>query len=193
MKKDNCNKYVDAKLPPCANFLGNNNPIIKNGKLIFRNMNRLYYFIATSPKTKNSGKKKVFTTPQLYTNIQISLTTYIIGLFIDMIEKEKIIYDKEYPIHSNKEINDYIHQTIAQPPDTIINYQTQLTLVYSNGNAILTPIQYTVDISSTNYLILLTINRLESDPGLLFINNSYATPDIINLILSEIDINFPYM
>lgn len=157
---------------------------------MFRNLNRLFYFISTSPKTKFIRNNKVLTTPQLYTNIQISLVTYIIGLFLDQIEKKKTSYDKNHLIHSNKEINDYIHQAIKNPPEVIINYQTQLTLAYSNGNAILTPIQYAIDISSTNYLILLTINRLENNPGLLFINNSFATEDIINMILSEIDIEY---
>ena len=79
---------------------------------------------------------------------------------------------------------------LNNPSEVIINYQTQLILVYSNNNAILTPIEYAINISPTNYLILLAINRLENNPGLLFINNSYATKDFINLILSEIDIQF---
>lgn len=109
---------------------------------------------------------------------------------MDAIERKTVSYNKNECIHSNKEINSCIHQIINDPPKEIIHYQTQLTLIYSNGNAILNPIQYTVNISSLNYFILLAINRLENNPGLLFINNSYTTKDFINCILSDIDIQF---
>ena len=38
-------KFQDFKLPPCAEFLGNINPIIGNGNIIYRNNNRLYFFL----------------------------------------------------------------------------------------------------------------------------------------------------
>ena len=48
MSKDNCNPFAGGEIPPCSDFLGNLNPIIKDGKLIFRNYNRVFYFIGTN-------------------------------------------------------------------------------------------------------------------------------------------------
>ena len=183
MKKINCNKYTDAKLPPCTNLLGNSNPVIKDGKLIFRNLNRLYYFLNIEPKDNIKES-------QLYVNIQISLSTYLIGLFIEQIESKKIDYKEEEIIHSNKNINNFIHKSIKEPSKIKLLYQTNLILVYSNGNAILTPIQYNINISLNNFLILLTLNRIENNPALLFVNNADATEDILNFILSEIDVSY---
>ena len=183
MKNIDCNKYDDSKLPPCTNFLRNVNPIIKDGKIIFRNLNRLYYFISIKPNTEAKESK-------LYINIQISLSTYLIGLIIDQIESKKIDYKNLDEIHSNKEINDFIHKSINNPTKKKTKNKPSLSLVYSNIDAILTPFHYELDISLNNFLILLAINRFENNPGLLFINNSDATEDILNLILSDIDISF---
>ncbi len=180
----NCNKYQDAKLPPCANLLGNVNPIIKDGRIIFRNYNRLFYFIGSTPK--NDSK-----CPNIQTNIQISLSTYIIGLFIDQIENKIIKYNDNCKIHDDKKLNSFIHELLNKPISFPFCYSTNLTLVYSNGNAILDPFTYIKNISLNNYLILLAINRYENNPHLLFINNASATEDTINFFLSEIDISYP--
>ena len=183
MKNIDCNKYDDSIVPPCANLLRNVNPIIKDGKLIFRNLNRLYYFIGIHPKDD-------IISPELYANIQISLSTYLIGLIIDQIESKKIVYREEDEMHTIKEINDFIHKSINNPTNKKFKHRTILSLVYSNIDAILTPFQYILDISLNNFLILLTINRVENNPALFFINNSDATEDIFNFILSEVDISF---
>ena len=39
-----CNNLNDYELPPCAKFLGSNNPFVKDGKIIYKNLNRLYFF-----------------------------------------------------------------------------------------------------------------------------------------------------
>lgn len=44
--KSFCNSFDDFTLPPCAKFLGNVNPLINNGKVIYRNLNRVYFFLS---------------------------------------------------------------------------------------------------------------------------------------------------
>ena len=44
--KSFCNSFDDFTLPPCAKFLGNVNPLINNGKIIYRNLNRVYSFLS---------------------------------------------------------------------------------------------------------------------------------------------------
>ncbi|MFA7435232.1 MAG: hypothetical protein WC006_02575 [Bacilli bacterium] len=182
MKFVNCKKYEGSKLPPCVDLLGNANPITKDGKIIFRNLNRLYYFICLEP---NEDKD-----PKIYLNIQISLPTYIIGLVLDLIDSKKIDYSADFIIHSKEDVNKFIHKSIKEPTKLKSEYKTFLSLVYSNGNAILTPFMYKVDITLNNFLILLSINRIESNPSLLFINNSEALEDIFNFILADIDLCF---
>lgn len=183
MKNIDCNKYEGAKLPPCAGLLKNPNPIIKDGKIIFRNLNKLFYFIGIQPKDDHSKSR-------CFANIQISLPTYITGILIDQFESNKIKYKEEVSIHSNKDINEFIHKSIKNPTKFNFDYKAILTLLYSNIDAVLTPFQHNLEISLNNFLILLTINRMENNPLLLFVNNSDATEDILNFILSEIDINF---
>ena len=183
MRKINCNKYADGKLPPCASLLGNSNPLIKDNKIIFRNLNRLFYFICIQPRDSTK-------TARIFINIQISLSTFIIGLFINQIECKNVEYNDKENIHSDDKINAFIHSSIKNPHQLDFEHRAFLSLVYSNGNAILTPLQYNIDISLNNFLILLAINRIENDPSLLFVNNSEASEDIINFILSEIDITF---
>lgn len=189
MNKPDCTIYEGGKVPPCSAFLSNTNPIIKDGKIIFRNLNRLFYFIsASSVNASNEFNASMFSA-----NIQISLSTFIIGLFINQIETGIISYDEGCIIHSNKEINDFIHKTLQNPPileeDDFI---PSLTLAYSNGNAILDPFTFALNISKLNFFILLIISRLEMNLGLFFVNNSFATEDCINFFLASLNIQCPF-
>ena len=195
IKKPNCNIYKGGVLPPCSELLGNRNPIIKDGKLIYKNENRLYYFIGTVPVTPRDGipLTEVEESPLIYINIQISLPTYIIGLFINQIETKKNHYEKNCAIHADAAINDFIHKSLESNENFGFKFTPTLTLVYSNGEAILDPFIYTLHITPKNFLILLAINRLEGNPGLLFLNNSFATEDIINFSLAEIYVEYPFL
>ncbi|PAB58168.1 hypothetical protein, partial [Anaeromicrobium sediminis] len=90
MEKPNCNPYEGGKIPPCSAFLSNDNPIIKDGKVIYRNENRLFYFIRTAPKNSSNAFSTGSTpkTHRLFTNLQISLETFLIGVFIDEVQLE---------------------------------------------------------------------------------------------------------
>ncbi|MEL7564650.1 MAG: hypothetical protein AAGU27_07180 [Dehalobacterium sp.] len=196
--KPNCNIYEGGKIPPCSAFLNNSNPIIKDGKLIYRNNNRLFYFISTAPETplNNSSTAPVTTNsitnaPFISTNIQISLYTFVIGLYINQVQLNMIEYDKNNPIHSEKDVNDFIHNQIQDLPKLNVNFVPTLSLVISNGNAILPPFTYTINITPLNYFILFILDRIEGNPGLLFFNNSFATEDPINFILASMNIQLP--
>lgn len=178
-----CNKYKGGNLPPCAALLGNRDPIIKDGRIIFRNQNRLFFFIGTaSPKGARYS---------IDTNVQITLSTFIIGLFIDQIEHNSAKYKNTIKIHARDDINTFIHNSLSKPLKVSFKYKPSLSLVYSNADAILHPFLYTLRISPNNYLILLAINRFENNPGLFFINNSHITEDVLNFILAGIDISAP--
>lgn len=196
---NNCNPYEGGHLPPCSAFLGNNNPIIKDGNVIFRNNNRVYYFISTAsvkeqasiatelPETTSPITEMPFTAA----NFQIDLSIFIIGLFIDQIQKNIIKYDEKIPIHSDKSINDSIHQLLKNSPKIQVDYIPKLSLVISNSNAILPLYTYSVAITPLNFYILFILNRLENNPGLFFSNNSFTTEDPINFTLASINIQFP--
>lgn len=200
-KKKSCNPYEGGKIPPCSEFLNNTDPIIKDGKLIFRNQNRLFCFLSTNPLSSSDSSSNctnnycdvnylINSSPSVYTNIQISITTYLIGLYINQVQQGIIDYKPTASIHSNKSTNEFIHQLLQNCPKVNVDYIPGLSLVISNNSAIATLYSSTFNISPLNYYILFVLNRLENDPGLYFSNNSYAAPNPINLTLAALNIQF---
>lgn len=47
-KSCNSNQYSEAIIPPCAEYLENENVLLLNGELIYRNANKLYAFIKSA-------------------------------------------------------------------------------------------------------------------------------------------------
>lgn len=193
MSKDNCNPFAGGEVPPCSEFLGNANPIIKDGELIFRNYNRVFYFISTNSQINNSTTGCfALGSSNVQTNLQISLETFLVGLYINEVEIGNIKHSKENTIHSNKEANDFINTTIENNPEITVDYAPQLIIVISNSNAILSLYTNVINISPLNYYILFILNRLENNPGLFFGNNSYATENPINFSLADLALIFPF-
>lgn len=188
-RKNICNTYENAILPPCANFLNNANPLVKDNTYIYRNYNSLYCFIATNPLNSTQNSNSI----QVYTNLQISLYNYIIGLFINEIQLKKIKYDENLEIHSDKSTNKFIHGTLKSNLELKANFIPYLSLIISNSYSIVSLYTKNIPITPLNYYILFVLNRLEGQPGLFFGNNSYTTPDIINFNLAALNIKFPYM
>lgn len=179
-----CKIYNGYKLDDCAQFLGNSNPLIKNNSIIYRNLNRLFFFISLD----NNNQKN---TDLFQINIQISLSHYLIGLIIHNLLLDKTKYEKDYKIASDEKQNKLIHTLIEKLPNNLNNdFNYNLILVYSNNNAILTPFTYSVKILPLTYVILLILNRFENDPSLFFINNDYVSFDAINLILASLHITY---
>jgi hypothetical protein len=195
-KKLYTDEAINLKLPPCAEYLGSYSPLIANGKLIIPNLNRSYYFISTT-KEKSSLQEysaEDFSTYPTFinSNLQISLTTFIIGLVINKIQSSSINYTANMCFHENNTINKFIHRILNS--NTIVNASFVPSLLYtiSNSNAIRPLYVSDVAISPLNYYILFIINRLENDPNLLMANNSFVTIDPLNLGLADIKIIYPY-
>ena len=198
-KNSSCNPYEGGEVPPCSAYLGNVDPIIKDGKVIYRNENRVYFFISTilensttkypprEPETTSPITEEPFTS----SNLQVSLTTFIVGIYINQIQLGKIKYDNTSAIHSNKTADEFIHQTLQNPPEINTNYLTTLSLIISHSNAIIPLYTRALNITALNYYILFILNRLENNPGLFFGNNSFVDEDPINTVLAALNIQFP--
>jgi hypothetical protein len=196
---DNSNPYEGGKIPPCSAFLNNTNPIIKDGKIIYRNLNRVFCFLSTVQKAISSDtiyesdtSNKLHYKPFTSTNLQISLTTYIIGLYINQIQNSIINYSEDTIIHSNETANKFIHELLQRSPNVNLDCTPKLSFIYSNTNAILPLVSNDIEITALNYYILFILNRLENEPGLFFGNNSFATTNPINLTLSGLYLEFPF-
>lgn len=183
-KKDCCKKYKGGKIPPCAQYLNNNWLLIKDGKLIYRNLNRLFFFVRVQSKPSSLDS--------LEANIQISLQHYIIGIFLHELLQDFNKYNKECTIASDPKTNSYIHKLLQNPPDKLNDqYNFSLTLSYSNQDAILNPFTYSFPIKPLLFYILLIINRIENHPGLFFANNNLVTEDTINFVLASMNLELP--
>ena len=192
MSKDNCNPFTGGEIPPCSDFLGNLNPIIKDKELIFRNNNRVYYFISAVTEIGNTEDIFLLGNSNTQTNLQISLTTFLVGLYINEVEIGNIKHCKENNIHNNKEANDFINTILENKPEVTVDYIPSLRIVISNSNAILPLYINQVNITPLNYYILFILNRLENYPGLFFGNNSYVSEDPINFSLASLALIFPF-
>ncbi|MCI6691841.1 MAG: hypothetical protein MR510_05080 [Clostridium sp.] len=193
MSKKNCNPFDGGEVPPCSELLGNSNPIIKDKELIFKNNNRVFYFISTNSQINNSTTGCYsLGCSNVQTNLQISLETFLVGLYINEVEIGNIKHNKETTIHNNEAANAFINTTLENKPDITVDYNPELIIVISNNNAILALYTNVINISPLNYYILFILNRLENHPGLFFGNNSYATEDEINFTLAELAIRFPF-
>lgn len=185
-RKKICKLYQDGKIPLCAQYLNNDSPIIKDGKLIFRNLNRLFLFLTIQSKPSSPDT--------LVINIQISLKHYLIGLFLHNLLQDPSKYQKDLKIDSNPKINSIIHKIIQKPPKKLnTQFDYFLTLSYSNQNAILNPLTYSFPIKPLLFYLLLILNRIENHPGLFFINNDFVIEDTINFALAALHLELPFI
>lgn len=185
-KKKEPSSIFDATLPPCSRFLGNVNPLILDDFLIYRNQNRLFYFISTNPSNEFMDISKILS----YTNLQISLTNYLISLYIFNVENKNCEYDPSYKIHNDHRANSFIHESLNSSVKLNLNYIPSLSLTISNGNAILPLYTNTVNISPLNYYITLGLHLIENNPALFFGNNAFALEDGWNIDLAHLALNF---
>ncbi|MBL4931963.1 hypothetical protein [Clostridium paridis] len=176
----NPNPYSNGEVPPCSAFLGNTEPIIKNGHIIFRNNNRLFCFISTSTDITSENINDITT------NIQISITSYIIGLYINKVQLGILEYDKNAKIHSDEKTDEFIHKMIEKSPEVKVDYRPYLTATVSHQNAVLPLFTNVINIKPLNYYILFILNRMEANPGLYFANNDFVTDDSINFMLASL-------
>lgn len=199
-KKSDFNPYEGGKVPPCSAFLGNVDPIIKDGKIVYRNENRVFFFISTILESRNTiytptepeATSPITEEPFTSSNLQISLATFIIGMYINQIQLGKLKYDAAIPIHSDETADEFIRQTLQSPPTIITNYATTLSLIISHSNAIIPLYTHSLNITALNYYILFVLNRLENDPGLFFGNNSFVEENPMNFDFAALNLQIPY-
>lgn len=193
-KKCNCDRFEDFSIPPCAKFLGNNNPLIKDGKIIYRNLNRLYFFLTynySRIKNENYNTLNPLSFNSRVTgNLQIELYCFIIGLYINEVEKGNIVYDCNISIHDDKNADKFIKKVMENNYEIESSFIPSLTYMISNPSAVIPFLVGTVDISITNFYIMLMLSRFYSDYGLLFSDNAYSTNDFINRTLANIYVEF---
>lgn len=192
--KSSCNSFDDFTLPPCAKFLGSINPLIKDGKVIYRNLNRFYFFISyhyskISSPTYNPLNPQSFN-DTITANLQIEPYYFFIGMYINEIQKGNIIYNDNVKIHDNKYADSFIKTILKNNYEINSSFIPSLTYAISNSNAILPPYLASIEISLINFYIILMINRFYYEYGLLFSDNAYVTNDFINNFLANIYVEF---
>lgn len=192
--KSSCNSFDDFTLPPCAKFLGSINPLIKDGKVIYRNLNRFYFFISyhyskISSPTYNPLNPQSFN-DTITANLQIEPYYFFIGMYTNEIQKGNIIYNDNVKIHDNKYADSFIKTILKNNYEINSSFIPSLTYAISNSNAILPPYLASIEISLINFYIILMINRFYYEYGLLFSDNAYVTNDFINNFLANIYVEF---
>ena len=187
-KKNNCidNLYDNPEIPPCSKYLGNSNPILTDYFTMYINENRTFYFLSTNPL----NNVNTIGANLIYTNLQISLTNYIIGVYIYNLQCGKCSFNKNSKIHNDKKANEFIINTLNNSPKVTLNYLPSLNLIVSNGNAIIPLYTNTVNITPLNYYIILGLHALENNPALFYGNNSYALENPINIDLASYALKF---
>ena len=193
--KDKCyNFFEEFQLPPCAKFLGNNNPWVKDGKIIYRNNNRLYFFLSFNTyQLTNITYNPV--DPKTYNilgngNLQIDPYYFFIGLYINGVQRGEIKYDKDEDIHEDKEADGFIKKILDNDYTLNNNFKPSLTYIISNTSAVIPFYTGIIDISPINYYIVLMLSRSYGDYGMLFSDNAYVTNDFINNTLASMYFQF---
>ena len=196
-KKNNksfCNSFDDFTLPPCAKFLGNVNPLINNGKVIYRNLNRVYFFLSYH-YSKIINPTYNYLNPESFNttangNLQIEPYYFFIGMYINEIEKGNIKYNDNVKIHDNIYADSFIKTILKNNYELNSSFIPSLTYVISNSSAIIPLYLRTIEISLINFYIILMINKFYYEYGLLFSDNAYVTNDFINNFLAKIYFEF---
>lgn len=190
----NCNPLEDFELPPCAEFLGSHNPLIRDGEIIYMNLNRLYFFLSYNYVRFNNQNYNPIN-PATFNvntnaNLQIDLYCFIIGLYVNEVEKGNIKFDSSVKIHDDENADEFIKKVMGNNYNLDSSFVPSLTYIISNSNAVIPFFTGIIDISITNFYIILMLSRFNTDYGLLFSDNSYVTNDFINRTLANIYVEF---
>ena len=193
-KKSFCEDFSNFQLPPCAKFLGSANPFVKDDKIIYRNNNRLYLFLSFNTKTSN-GKAYNPIDPSTYNltgigNLQIELYYFIIGLFINEVQKGKIKEYEDIMIHEDDNADKFIKSVLDNEYTITSEFIPSLTYMVSNASAVVPVFTGVIEISPVNFYIILMLSRFYGDYGLLFSDNAYVTNDFINIALANTYVEF---
>ena len=192
-RKCNCNQNVncfeDFELPPCSKFLGSDNPLINDGRIIYRNFNRFYFFLTFNSSELNDVTYDPLK-PETYNstgngNLQIEPYYFFIGLYINCVEKGKIKYDVNEKIHEDDDADGFIKNVLENEYTIGHNFIPSLTYIIGNSSAVIPMYTGNIQISPINYYIILMLNRAYGNYGMLYSNNAYITNDFINRTLAS--------
>ena len=172
----NCDPLENFQLPPCAKFLGSPNPLVRDGEIIYRNLNRLYFFLSYNYSRFNNQSYNPIN-PATFNvntnaNLQIDLYHFIIGLYINEVEKGNIKFDSSVKIHDDENADEFIKEVMGNNYNLNSTFVPSLTYVVSNSNAVISLFTGIIDISITNFYIILMLSRFNTDYGLLFSDNA---------------------
>ena len=102
--------------------------------------------------------------------------------------------DKVYLNHSavddDENADEFIKEVMGNNYNLNSTFVPSLTYVVSNSNAVISLFTGVIDISITNFYIILMLSRFNTDYGLLFSDNAYVTNDFINRTLANIYVEF---
>ena len=189
-----CNNLIDYELPPCAKFLGSNNPFVKDGKIIYKNLNRLYFFLTFNTyELMNSTYNPLDSSTYNSTangNLQIEPYYFFIGLYINAVQRGEIKYDKEEPIHEDKDADGFIKKILDNDYTVSNNFIPSLTYLISNSEAVIPFFTGNIQISPINYYIVLMLSRSYGNYGMLYSDNAFVTNDFINCTLANMYFQF---
>lgn len=195
-RKQKCyNDFSDFKIPPCAKYLGSFNPFVKDGRVVYKNNNRFFFFLtlnsASTWETVNYNPMDPSTYVGKSTaNLQINPYLFIIGLFINEVQKGNIEEYKDIDIHEDSDADKFIKMILENQYEITPSFIPSLTYAISNSSAILVPFFVNVEISPINFYIVLMLSRFYNDYGMLFSDNSYVTNDFINNTLANTYLEF---
>ena len=193
-KKKKCYDINDFKIPPCAKYLGSNNPFVKDGKIIYKNNNRLYLFLSFNSKTSN-GKIYNPVDPSTFSinatgNLQIELYYFIISLFINDVEKGNIKDYEDITIHEDLDADGFVKSVLENKYEITTEFIPSLSYIISNASAVIPLFYGVIEISPINYYIILMLSRFNENYGMLFSDNSYVADDFINRALADTYVEF---
>lgn len=190
--------FEDYKLPPCVDYLGAKNPFVKNGELVYKNYNRLYCFLTYNYTNGTEGNYNT-ANPATYvtaltSNMQIETYCLLIGVYINEVQKGNIEFDESIPIHADENADTFIKTIIENEENNEYNIEKSfvpsLTYAISNSNAIVPFFIGKIEISMTNFYIMIMLSRCGSDYGMMFSDNACVTNDFINNILADMNTIF---
>ena len=123
-------------------------------------------------------------------NLQIELYFFIIGLFINEVQKGNIKDYENISIHEDDNADKFIKNVLDNEYNITTEFVPSLTYLISNASAVIPVFTGVIDISPINFYIILMLSRFYGDYGLLFSDNAYVTNDFINLALANTYVEF---
>ncbi|MBA8934566.1 hypothetical protein [Clostridium beijerinckii] len=189
-KKKTCNSnpFTEDAIPPCAKYLDNKNIFSLDRECFYRNDNKVFSVVAT--RLPNNNPPNIGDI-RIDTSIEVSITTFIIGLFINKIQMGIIEYDPTKPIHSNKEIDAKIHELLGNPPENCETCANELNNLKDEKNEKLKENKGSKNNDSKKYTVNQSYNNTQLIYALrIFISSGTAADYILKKQINISPLNY---